>query len=127
MEPLTPQSFGSHPGRLWYRRAGRIGIFLCGAFSLALLISLGMSFISTTDLQDFQKNLENGDLKSPVSSGNPALFLQVDWRRGGAEKFEEAVESYNGRLEPLKERYPAAVEYLAYNPKSAEIMSMVAR
>lgn len=86
-----------------------------------------MSFISTTDLQDFQKNLENGDLKSPVSSGNPALFLQVDWRRGGAEKFEEAVESYNGRLEPLKERYPAAVEYLAYNPKSAEILSMVAR
>jgi hypothetical protein len=120
--PLSPAPRPGPP----IRKILRLSL-VAGAVLLAILLFfLKMSFLSASDLQAFQKNLENGEVKSPVSAGNPFHFLQVSLRSTGAKKFKEAVENYDGRLEPLKDGYPDAVSYLAYNPDSSEILSMVA-
>ena len=110
-----------------FQKMLKISLITVGVLLAAFLVTFTMSFISASSLKAFQKDLENGTLKSPVVLGNPLRFLQVSLRAADAEKFKDAVENYDGRLDPVKERYPGAVAYLAYNPNSAEVLSMIAR
>src|ERR1700729_1309556 len=101
----------------WLRREMLLGI--AGALVAAFLILFLFSGLSSSQIQKFQSELEQGNVHH-YSSINPLRWFKASGTVPGFHVFEKILAEPAVDLTGLKSAYPGIVAYAAYHPNDAQ-------